>query len=73
MPIARALRLFADSANFPILVHCVIGKDRTGLVIMLLLLLCGVNEQARLWPILPYPMVITRQSYVLFDLAQMEK
>ena len=48
MPIARALRLFADSANFPILVHCVIGKDRTGLVMMLLLLLCGVDEQARL-------------------------
>lgn len=48
MPIARALRLFADSANFPILVHCVIGKDRTGLVVMLLLLLCGVDEQARL-------------------------
>ena len=48
VPIARALRLFADSANFPILVHCVIGKDRTGLVMMLLLLLCGVDEQARL-------------------------
>ncbi|KAK9841764.1 hypothetical protein WJX81_001496 [Elliptochloris bilobata] len=46
VPIARALRLFADSANYPVLVHCVIGKDRTGLVIMLLLLLCGMDEQA---------------------------
>jgi hypothetical protein len=44
VPIARALRLFADDANFPVLVHCVIGKDRTGLVMMLLLLLCGVAE-----------------------------
>lgn len=44
VPIARALRLFADAANFPVLVHCVIGKDRTGLVMMLLLLLCGVAE-----------------------------
>ena len=57
MPIARALRLFADSANYPVLVHCVIGKDRTGLVMMLLLLLCGVDEQAR-----PLPRLSTRQS-----------
>jgi len=44
VPISRALRLFADAAKFPVLVHCVIGKDRTGLVMMLLLLLCGVAE-----------------------------
>ena len=44
-PIAASLRLFADSTNFPILVHCVHGKDRTGLIAMLLLGLCDVEEQ----------------------------
>ena len=44
---ARALRVFVDEENFPVLVHCVHGKDRTGLIIMLLLLLCDVNRKAR--------------------------
>ena len=34
--------LIADSKNFPILVHCTQGKDRTGIVVLLLLLLCDV-------------------------------
>lgn len=34
--------IFADAGNYPILVHCTQGKDRTGLVILLLLLLCKV-------------------------------
>ena len=34
--------IFADAGNYPILVHCTQGKDRTGLVILLLLLLCEV-------------------------------
>ncbi|KAK9797389.1 hypothetical protein WJX73_001153 [Symbiochloris irregularis] len=42
--VARGLRLFANPKNYPILVHCIHGKDRTGLVIMLLLLLCDVSE-----------------------------
>lgn len=29
------------------LVHCIHGKDRTGLVVMLLLLLCGVAHEVR--------------------------
>ena len=45
-PIAASLRLFADAENFPILVHCVHGKDRTGLIAMLLLGLLDVDEQA---------------------------
>ncbi|GMH32752.1 hypothetical protein BSKO_00586 [Bryopsis sp. KO-2023] len=44
--IAEALRLFVDPDNFPILVHCVHGKDRTGMIIMLILLLCGVPVEA---------------------------
>ncbi|KAI3434795.1 hypothetical protein D9Q98_002853 [Chlorella vulgaris] len=45
-PMGDALRIFADPANYPLLVHCIHGKDRTGLVCMLLLLLCGVDRQA---------------------------
>jgi Tyrosine phosphatase family len=43
--VAMALRVFVDPANLPVLVHCVHGKDRTGLIIALLLLLLGVNEE----------------------------
>ena len=42
--IAKAMRVFVDPCNFPILIHCVHGKDRTGLVVMLLLSLCGVPK-----------------------------
>ena len=45
---ARALRLFANAANYPILVHCIHGKDRTGLIIMLLLMLADVPDEVRL-------------------------
>ena len=34
--------IFADAGNYPILFHCTQGKDRTGLVTLLLLLLCKV-------------------------------
>lgn len=42
---ARAMRVFASEENFPILVHCIHGKDRTGLVIALLLMLCDVDPE----------------------------
>lgn len=34
--------LLADSSNYPIMIHCSQGKDRTGLVVVLLLLLLNV-------------------------------
>lgn len=43
--IARALRVFAYAENFPVMVHCIHGKDRTGLIIALLLLTLGVPEE----------------------------
>ena len=39
--VASALRIFTVQQNYPILVHCIHGKDRTGLVVGLVLLLCG--------------------------------
>lgn len=47
--IVRALRLFlnkeANRTCFPAIVHCIHGKDRTGLFIMLVYLLCGVPKE----------------------------
>ena len=37
--IRQVLEVLADSRNYPVMIHCTQGKDRTGLVIMLLLLL----------------------------------
>ena len=39
-----AIRLFADSRNYPIYFHCWGGADRTGTLAMLLQGLCGVDE-----------------------------
>lgn len=40
------MRVFAKSDDLPALVHCAHGKDRTGVVIMLLLMLAGVPHES---------------------------
>lgn len=44
--IASALRAFSQPANLPILAHCTQGKDRTGLIIALILFLLHVPTAA---------------------------
>jgi Tyrosine phosphatase family len=40
--LVSALRLLLCDDHLPVLIHCIHGKDRTGLVVMLIYLLCGV-------------------------------
>ncbi|KAJ2662817.1 hypothetical protein IW148_002731 [Coemansia sp. RSA 1199] len=42
---AAVLRIFADPCAYPILFHCQHGKDRTGIVAMLLLAIMGVDDR----------------------------
>ena len=42
--LAEAIGLIADSANAPVVVHCVAGKDRTGIVCALTLAVLGVDD-----------------------------
>ncbi|MEU5945457.1 tyrosine-protein phosphatase [Micromonospora sp. NPDC047465] len=42
--LAEAVGLIADSANAPVVVHCVAGKDRTGIVCGLTLAVLGVDD-----------------------------
>ena len=42
--IRQAITLFADEKNYPIGYHCLIGRDRTGTMTILLLGLLGVDE-----------------------------
>jgi protein-tyrosine phosphatase len=41
----EALRLIADPDNRPVLIHCTAGKDRTGLVVAMLLEILGVDHE----------------------------
>ncbi|MCJ1297085.1 hypothetical protein MMC34_008654, partial [Xylographa carneopallida] len=43
--VAIALRILMVEENFPVVIHCTHGKDRTGVIIMLLLLLCNVSTE----------------------------
>jgi len=42
--IARAISIIADPDTHPIVVHCLAGKDRTGIVVALVLSLLGVDD-----------------------------
>ena len=41
----RVLTMMADPQNYPLLLHCTAGKDRTGISIALLLALLGVPDE----------------------------
>jgi len=41
--IKEVFDILADEQSYPLLVHCTQGKDRTGLIILLVLLLCEVD------------------------------
>ncbi|KAI9012998.1 protein-tyrosine phosphatase-like protein [Gaertneriomyces semiglobifer] len=42
--IVQALRVMSNTNNYPLLVHCTQGKDRTGLVVALALSICNVSR-----------------------------
>jgi hypothetical protein len=42
--LARAFELFADEANYPILVHCTAGKDRTGVLVGMVMDVLGCQD-----------------------------
>jgi len=44
--ILETLRAYTQASNYPILIHCTQGKDRTGLIVFLLLSLLGVSVDA---------------------------
>ncbi|GAB4549747.1 MAG: tyrosine-protein phosphatase [Anaerolineae bacterium] len=41
----EVIRLLADEANLPAVFHCTAGKDRTGLLAMLILMVLGVSDE----------------------------
>lgn len=43
--IARSLRLMMDASALPVLVHCMQGKDRTGILVALLLHIAGCSKE----------------------------
>jgi protein-tyrosine phosphatase len=42
--IVKALEIIAEPANHPLVFHCAVGKDRTGMLAAMLLTLLGVKE-----------------------------
>ncbi|KIV94251.1 hypothetical protein PV10_02035 [Exophiala mesophila] len=44
--IREMMNIVAKQDSWPVLIHCTQGKDRTGITILLLLLLCGIDIEA---------------------------
>lgn len=44
--VKQVFDVLADERNWPVLVHCTQGKDRTGLIVMLLLFLLKIDVEA---------------------------
>ncbi len=42
---SKVLKLFSDSSNLPILIHCTAGKDRTGFSCAVVQLILGVSQE----------------------------
>jgi protein-tyrosine phosphatase len=47
--IAEAFMILAEENAFPAVIHCTAGKDRTGLLVALLLSLAGVDNETIAW------------------------
>ncbi|KAH9860511.1 hypothetical protein J1614_011842 [Plenodomus biglobosus] len=43
--VKQVFDVLSDEQNWPLLVHCTQGKDRTGLIVMLILFLLGVDDK----------------------------
>lgn len=43
--LARAFELFGDEANYPFLIHCTAGKDRTGVLVGMIMDVLGASRE----------------------------
>lgn len=43
--LVNEIKVYADASNYPIYVHCAVGRDRTGTICFLINALCGVSEK----------------------------
>jgi protein-tyrosine phosphatase len=44
--VRNVFNILSDEMNYPVMIHCTQGKDRTGLIVVLVLMLCGVDGRA---------------------------